>query len=277
MEDPRQILASSTGSPLPSRWLPFKRGSVSVEKHPTEGASETTETERKATSSQWWIPIPFTIRMPLVGEPLVMKPLTKTILVRKQGKTAYPRQQNYNDAAALRCEVKEGPVQAQNFFQEIPDYPGLASSMDGTDTFAAYGRFDYLHSRLLLDKQREIIELEKELNKLDEIDAMSSTVDQRDGRSLRNRKELMDLDVNSGVRREILSKLHNLLEEYDRAILRFKEYNSWKEKETEACHKERAWIQDGARMASGVTCMAAGSALGVFINEGSSEKNLLIT
>ena len=52
-------------------------------------------------------------------------------------------------------------------------YPRQAAFADSDDSFMIYRRFGYIHSRLLLNKQDELRELEADLRDMDLIDASS--------------------------------------------------------------------------------------------------------
>lgn len=75
-------------------------------------------------------------------------------------------------------------------------YPSLATFLDSDENFMLYRRFGYLQSRLLLDKQADLRELEEQLDELDEEVALSRPGDltTRDLRpeDANTRKELMD-------------------------------------------------------------------------------------
>ena len=49
-------------------------------------------------------------------------------------------------------------------------YPRQAAFADGDENFMIYRRFGYIHSRLLLNKQDELRELEDNLNDIDKRD-----------------------------------------------------------------------------------------------------------
>lgn len=52
-----------------------------------------------------------------------------------------------------------------------PDgYPRLAALINSDNGFVMYRRFGYIHNRILLHRQAEIVELEKDLDKLDDSD-----------------------------------------------------------------------------------------------------------
>jgi hypothetical protein len=75
-------------------------------------------------------------------------------------------------------------------------YPSLATFLDSDENFMLYRRFGYLQSRLLLDKQADLRELEEQLDNFDEEVAQSRPGDltTRDLRpeDISKRKELMD-------------------------------------------------------------------------------------
>ena len=53
-------------------------------------------------------------------------------------------------------------------------YPRVAAYMDSDENFMIYRRFGFLHSRILLNKQDELREIEQRLDDLDEIDSTES-------------------------------------------------------------------------------------------------------
>lgn len=50
-------------------------------------------------------------------------------------------------------------------------YPKLAAFLDSDESFMIYRRFGFIQSRLLLDKQDQLRELERKLERLDRVEA----------------------------------------------------------------------------------------------------------
>lgn len=81
--------------------------------------------------------------------------------------------------------------------QDCPDgYPRLAAFLDSDDNFMIYRRFGYLQSRLLLEKQEHLRQLEEELENLDEEDREAEsrnliTMENYDTEQYKQRRELM--------------------------------------------------------------------------------------
>ena len=76
-------------------------------------------------------------------------------------------------------------------------YPRLAAFLDSDENFMVYRRFGFIQSRLLLEKQDELRELEEKLDRLDKIEADAGDwiPETRDlpERYLEPRKKLMDV------------------------------------------------------------------------------------
>lgn len=97
-------------------------------------------------------------------------------------------------------------------------YPRQAAFADSDDSFMIYRRFGYIHSRLLLNKQDELRELEANLHDMDLIDASSE-----EGALCLKSREL-DEERNDiqglGPRRALLEKIeqktlqYGMLEQY---------------------------------------------------------------
>lgn len=59
--------------------------------------------------------------------------------------------------------------------EQCPEgYPRLAAFIDSDENFMLYRRFGFLQTRLLLNKQDELRELEKDLDRLDKYDEMNN-------------------------------------------------------------------------------------------------------
>lgn len=82
--------------------------------------------------------------------------------------------------------------------QDCPDgYPRLGAFLDSDDNFMVYRRFGYLQSRLLLEKQEHLRQLEEELENLDMEDAQTEsrnliTMENHDTEQYQPRCKLME-------------------------------------------------------------------------------------
>lgn len=94
--------------------------------------------------------------------------------------------------------------------EQCPEgYPRLAALLDSDENFMLYRRFGFLQSRLLLDKQDELRELEKDLDRMDKVDH------KKDPSLLKSREK----DVaNTGRRKKLLVEIGE----------KFKDYGSWR-------------------------------------------------
>lgn len=90
--------------------------------------------------------------------------------------------------------------------QECPEgYPRLAAFLDSDENFMIYRRFGYVQSRLLLDKQNELQDLEKALEEMDTDDKQANPACLKRG----------DLDFdNPTVRKKLLGQLEAKFNEY---------------------------------------------------------------
>jgi hypothetical protein len=81
--------------------------------------------------------------------------------------------------------------------RDFPDgYPKLAAFLDSDEKFMVYRRFGYLQSRLLLEKQEHLQQLEEELESLDQEEAETGstnliTIGSYDTERYTARRELM--------------------------------------------------------------------------------------
>jgi hypothetical protein len=91
-------------------------------------------------------------------------------------------------------------------------YPRLAALLDCDEKFMLYRKFSYLHARLLLSKQDELRELEKDLDRLDKVDQG------KDPSLLKSREKD---DATSGRRKKLLSEIERKFTEYGHIIFYF--------------------------------------------------------
>jgi hypothetical protein len=90
--------------------------------------------------------------------------------------------------------------------EECPEgYPRLAALLDSDENFMLYRRFGFLQARILLNKQDQLRELEKDLDRLDKLDS------KKDPSVLKSREK--DDAVNSR-RKKILSEAEDKFKEY---------------------------------------------------------------
>lgn len=94
--------------------------------------------------------------------------------------------------------------------EECPDgYPRLAAFLDSDENFMLYRRFGFLQSRLLLHKQDQLRELEKDLDRMDKYDQIENP-------SLLKSREKDDA-VN-GSREKLLCKVEDKFKEYGNLV-----------------------------------------------------------
>ena len=91
-------------------------------------------------------------------------------------------------------------------------YPRLAAFLDSDEKFMLYRRFGFLQARLLLNKQDELRELEKDLDRLDKVDQG------KDPSLLKSREKD---DATSGRRKKLLSEIERKFTEYGHIIFYF--------------------------------------------------------
>lgn len=100
---------------------------------------------------------------------------------------------------------------------EYPDgYPQYAAFVNTDSNFRIYRRFGTLRNRVMIHLQFEIAELEKELDKLDELD---NTADRR--RRLSSIR--FDKAQNDSRRKELIEEIEAKLEKYDALLARERE------------------------------------------------------
>ena len=84
-------------------------------------------------------------------------------------------------------------------------YPRVAAYMDSDENFMIYRRFGFLHSRILLNKQDELREIEERLDDLDGIDSGGSKASALCLQS--RRKDEIRTDVNRRDSRQELLRI----------------------------------------------------------------------
>ncbi|KAF4624048.1 hypothetical protein G7Y89_g14125 [Cudoniella acicularis] len=90
--------------------------------------------------------------------------------------------------------------------EECPEgYPRLAALLDSDENFMLYRRFGFLQARILLNKQDQLRELEKDLDRLDKLDS------KKDSSILKSREKD---DAGNGRRKKVLSEIEEKFKEY---------------------------------------------------------------
>lgn len=90
--------------------------------------------------------------------------------------------------------------------EQCPEgYPRLAALLDSDENFMLYRRFGFLQSRLLLDKQDELRELENDLDRMDKVDY------KKDPTLLKSREKD---DANTGRRKRLLVEIGDKFKDY---------------------------------------------------------------
>ena len=89
-------------------------------------------------------------------------------------------------------------------------YPRLAALLDSDEKFSLYRKFGFLQARLLLNKQDELRELEKDLDRLDQVDQ------EKDPGLLKSREKD---DATNGRRKKLLYDIEGKFKEYGHLIL----------------------------------------------------------
>jgi hypothetical protein len=86
-------------------------------------------------------------------------------------------------------------------------YPNVATFLDSDAAFRIYRRFGYISSRLLLDKQAKLCQLERKLDRMDQYDST-----EKDRNILIQTRDLPEQD--SAPRRQLLEELEAKFREY---------------------------------------------------------------
>lgn len=103
-------------------------------------------------------------------------------------------------------------------------YPRLAAFQSSESNFSLYRSFTYLHSRVLLDLQDEIANLEKELDEID-WDDFDEEPDRLRSREIDVAKASDEGDVRN--RRAILKEIRTKLMEYDEVMIKARTLDSF--------------------------------------------------
>lgn len=122
-------------------------------------------------------------------------------------------------------------------------YPRLAAFLSSETSFSLYRGFSYAHSRVLLDLQAQITQLERELDRLDLFD--SENGDDGD-RRLRSRATDIVRQRSDGLRprKEILHDLQEKLGEYDELLIKAREIASFQHPSARDYASVRKWFHN---------------------------------
>ncbi|KAL9001004.1 MAG: hypothetical protein Q9169_000488 [Polycauliona sp. 2 TL-2023] len=138
----------------------------------------------------------------------------------------------------------------------IVGYPKIAAFANADPSFLIYRKFGWLHNRLLLYLQDEIVALEYKLNKLDRNTfALDSEV------KLKSRREDF---LDPGPRRDTIRQIAEKLREYDEHLLRFQKVQAMRRPTVRnqtslynfihhtrsLVDSESKWIREGADLAA---------------------------
>jgi len=119
-------------------------------------------------------------------------------------------------------------------------YPRLASFLSSESNFSLYRSFSYLHSRILLELQDEIVALERELDELDSIDDENESGKKRlCNRQFDKRRSRGD---DCRPRQEILAELRLKLLEYDELLIKARDLQGFQKPSQRDYKSVRTWF-----------------------------------
>ncbi|OCK73232.1 hypothetical protein K432DRAFT_449138 [Lepidopterella palustris CBS 459.81] len=125
--------------------------------------------------------------------------------------------------------------------EEFPaGYPRVAAFQSSEPSFSLYRCFAYLHSRVLLELQDELVVLESNLADLDEDHA---EID--DGRRLKSRAIDLRQSRKEGVeceRRSMIATIRNKLVNYDEILVKARELNAFQRPSSRDYRSVRNWF-----------------------------------
>ncbi|KAI4227341.1 MAG: hypothetical protein L6R36_002484 [Xanthoria steineri] len=134
-------------------------------------------------------------------------------LVRRLRKTGEDDDDDFTDDYEVDQIVK-------SLDHYIVGYPKIAALANADPSFLIYRKFGWLHNRLLLYLQDELVALEFKLNKLDR-----NTFANDNDVKLKSRREDYN---NPGLRRDTVKQIAEKLKEYDEHLLRFQKIQAIK-------------------------------------------------
>lgn len=128
--------------------------------------------------------------------------------------------------------------------EECPrGYPRLATFLSSETSFSLYRGFSYAHSRVLLDLQAQITQLERELDRLDLFDSQNG-----EDEELRLQSRATDIlkPRTDGLRprKDILRDLQGKLGEYDELLIKAREIASFQHPSARDYRSVRTWFHN---------------------------------
>ncbi|MCJ1257164.1 hypothetical protein MMC24_004989 [Lignoscripta atroalba] len=125
------------------------------------------------------------------------------------------------------CKQKHGAAfdhQLESIIPSLDDFPpgySKVAAVEGCDpNFLIYRKFSWLHNRVLLHHQDELVELEDELRRLDKFDL------ENDARKLISRR--LDDAIKGSRRKELLQEIEKKLAVYHDSLLRIRQVEAIK-------------------------------------------------
>ncbi|OCL06343.1 hypothetical protein AOQ84DRAFT_297184, partial [Glonium stellatum] len=119
-------------------------------------------------------------------------------------------------------------------------YPRLAAFMSSEPCFSTYRGFDYLHARVLLGFQDQLVTLERELDRKDSIDHKNGLGRRLHSRGRDERKSSRDGGERS--RDHILEDIQKKLMQYDETLIKARELASFVKLSKRDYRSARIWI-----------------------------------
>jgi len=121
----------------------------------------------------------------------------------------------------------------------------LAAFLSSEPSFSLYRGFSYAHSRVLLDLQAQIVQLERELEQLDLFDSQNGRSGERRLTS-KTQDDRRRRDDGKTSRAEILRDLREALKEYDELLIKARELDSFQRPSTRDYRSVRTWFYNVA-------------------------------
>ncbi|KAL8904970.1 MAG: hypothetical protein Q9207_002923 [Kuettlingeria erythrocarpa] len=142
-------------------------------------------------------------------------------------------------------------IGSQSPFDDHPrGYPKLAAFVNSSQTYLMCRRFGFLHSRVLLHRQDELAELEKQLIALDEEDLELEPL------ALQSRRR-DDQRIEQPSRKSVIDKIDTKLKDYDELVMRMRSmaavprpsernygsFYSWMDNVKPLCREEHKFVK----------------------------------
>jgi hypothetical protein len=126
--------------------------------------------------------------------------------------------------------------------EECPHgYPRLAAFLSSETSFSLYRGFSYAHSRVLLDLQAQITQLERELDRLDFLDSQDENGGERRLHSRATDIVKPRID-GQRPRKDVLRDLQEKLGEYDELLIKAREIASFQHPSARDYRSVRTWF-----------------------------------